>query len=229
MGLNDDIRRLQVITKARIQDALRNGKTEAIVSGAKDLEVLDRLEKRYRELEMAVAAFTQKEVVSTDQQNFSKSLREKEEVGSPPRESFVQNAREKGKAHRNRFVQSVKEKGIRLTHHRGPLFKDPTGGLIGIAYASERLPNRWWLGLPVESYKAIVLICENDCSEVVSFVFPFSFCQEHRDAFGTDKHAKQFKFNVSLADGLYLLSLPGRNPIVINNYMNKFDNIQQLS
>ncbi len=209
MGLHDDIQRSQAIARARIQGALRIGKTGAIVSGAKDLEVLDRLEKQYREMQMAVAALAQKELVSIDPQN------------------PVKSPKEKGKAQRERFVQKAKEKGLILIHHRGPLFKDPSGELIGIAYASECKPNRWWLGLPVESYNEIVLICESNCSEVVSFVFPFSFCQEHRGTFGTDKHAKQFKFNVSLTNGLYLLLLPGCNPIVINDYMNKFDNIQQ--
>ncbi|HUU19564.1 MAG TPA: hypothetical protein VMW72_20610 [Sedimentisphaerales bacterium] len=208
MDIIDKMLSLKEILKTKIEHALKNSNTETIVSFAKDLDLIGRLEKQYREIETAVISLDQKVKLNIDTpQNTNKSNKQI------------------GKEERIIFIQEAKEKGIILSEERGPLYKDNLGGLVGIPYASECKPDRWWLGLPNKKYQNIVLICKNESSERAYFIFPYTFCAKYQDKFGTDKKAKQIKFNVSLKNGIYTLLIPDSEPITINEYIDKFDNI----
>ena len=173
------------------------------------LDLLGRLEKQCREIETALISLTQKVTLNMDTaQNTNKSYKQI------------------GKEERKIFTQEAKKKGIILSEEKGPLYRDKLGGLVGIPYASERNPNRWWLGLPNKKYQNIVLICKNEFSERTYFIFPYTFCAKYQDKLGTDKKEKQIKLNVLMKNGIYTLIIPDSEPITINEYIDKFDNIQ---
>lgn len=208
MDIIDKMLSLKEILKTKIEHALKNSNTETIVAFAKDLDLIGRLEKQYREIETAVISLDQKVTLNIDTpQNTNKSYKQI------------------GKEERIIFIQEAKKKGIILSEEKGPLYKDNLGGLVGIPYASECKPGRWWLGLPNKKYQNIVLICKNEFSERTYFIFPYTFCAKHQDKLGTDKKEKQIKFNVLIKNGIYTLIIPNSEPITINEYIDKFDNI----
>src|SRR5699024_11801683 len=60
-------------------------------------------------------------------------------------------ARQKGKLRREEFISDLEKSGIELNRVKGSLFKTKTGKRVGVAYASERQEDRWFLGLPARS------------------------------------------------------------------------------
>ena len=208
MDIVDKMLSLKEILKTRIEHALKNSNTETIVAFAKDLDLIGRLEKQYKEIETAVTSLDQKVNLNIDTpQNTKKSNKQL------------------GKEERIIFIQEAKKKGIILSEEKGSLYKDKLGGLVGIPYSSECKPGRWWLGLPNKKYQNIVLICKNEFSERTYFIFPQVFCAKYQDKLSTDKKEKQIKFNVLMKNGIYTLIIPDSESITINEYIDKFDNI----
>ena len=199
---------LKETIKTKIELALKNDNTETIVAAAKDLDLLERLEKQYREIETAIISLDQKGSFNMD--NYRNIKLSNIKIGEEERKVFIQEA---------------KKRNIILSKEKGQLYRDKLGGLVGIAYASERASDRWWLGLPNTKYHNIVFICKNDRSERTYFILHYTFCAKYQDKFGTDKKAKQIKFNISLKNGIYTLIIPDSEPITINEYIDKFDNI----
>lgn len=208
MDIIDKILSLKEIIKTKIEDALNNNNTETIIACAKDLDLISRLEKQYKEIETAVISLDRKVTLNIDTpQKINKSYKQ---VGKEERSIFIQEAKKKGKI---------------LSEERGPLYKDNLRRLVGISYASERKPDRWFLGLPNKKYQNIVLICKNEFSERKYFIFPYAFCAKYQDKLSTDKEAKQIKFNVLMKNGIYTLIIPDSKSITINEYIDKFENI----
>lgn len=221
MDIIDKMLSLKEILKTKIEHALKNSNTETIVAFAKDLDLIGRLEKQYREIETAVISLEKKIKLNIDTpQNANKSSIQ---IGKTVRQIGILTGKEK----RIIFIQEAKKKGIFLSEEKGPLYRDKSGGLVGIAYASERTPNRWFLGLPNKKYQNIVLICKNEFSERTYFIFPYAFCAKNQDKLGTDKKEKQIKFNVLMKNGIYALKIPDSEPITINEYIDKLDNISR--
>jgi hypothetical protein len=214
MDLKNEILKLKDTVKIKIENALKNNQTETIISAAKDLDILGRLEKQHKEMEIVVNSFIQKG-------NFGK-------VYAQNAKTSKQDSRQNGKEERQIFVEEAKKRNIDLVMEKGRrevLYQNKLGGLVGIAYAYECTSDRWWLGLPIKKYQTMVLICKNEFLKTIYFIFPRIFCEKYQDKFSTDHKKAQFKFNISVKDGLYTLTIPNIEPIVINEYINKFDNI----
>lgn len=207
MDTIDKMLSLKETIKTKIEQALKNGNTKTIVAAAKDLDLLERLEKQYKEIETAIVFLAQK---GSFNMSNSQNIKSPKQIGQDERDIFIQEA---------------KKQNIILLKKKGQLYTDKSGRLVGIAYASECAPDRWWLGLPKKKYHSIVLLCRNERLKTTYYIFPYSFCERYQDKFGTDKKAKQIKFNVSSKNGLCTLSIPNSRPITINEYIDKFDNI----
>jgi hypothetical protein len=107
------------------------------------------------------------------------------------------NPKQRGNLRRKVFIDELRNSGIKLTNIEEVLYKTETGGLIGIASATEstKPPGRWFLGLPVQNYDQIVLLCEKRDRTMLSFVFPKDFLQSHIHNISQDARG-QYKFNV---------------------------------
>lgn len=86
------------------------------------------------------------------------------------------NAR--GKLRRAEYVRKLEAEGIILCHKKGRIYETVSGRPVGLAYASEVLPHRWWMGLPDDRYDVVVLLCESRSGEVIDFVLPSTFVQK---------------------------------------------------
>lgn len=220
MNLKEEILKSKNMAKTKIENALKSNQTEVIISAAKDLEILERLEKQYAKLEIVVSSFIQKGNFDEDyEQNAKTSKQESRQIAEEERQIFIEEAKK-------RNIDLIREKG-----RREVLYRNKLGELVGIAYAYECIPDHWWLGLPNKKYQAMVLICKNESSKIMYFIFPRIFCEKYQDKFSIDWKKAQFKFNISVKNGLYTLIIPDTElipdtePIVINEYINKFENI----
>lgn len=214
MNTNDKILSLKETTKAKIELALKNNNTGILIAAAKDLDLLERLEKQYKEIETTISSMSQEGIHHT--------------ITS---QNIYESYKELGKRERKIFIEEAKKRNIILTPEKrtlGPLYRNESGGLVGITYASERNSNRWFLGLPKKEYSSIVFICKNNRLKVTYFILPRYICEKYQNEFYMDEKETQYKFNISLKkDEQHLLTMPSTS-IELNDYIDKFDNIKIL-
>ena len=129
--------------------------------------------------------------------------------------------KKRGKARRNAFVQELETIGISLINVGGTTYKTKTENLVGIAYASERKSNRWFLGLPSKGYNSVTLICENKTGELFNFVLPKDFLNENSDKLSHDENGN-CKFNIFLKGESYKLRIPGEGYENIDSFKGNY-------
>ncbi|MCP4112167.1 MAG: hypothetical protein GY749_42675 [Desulfobacteraceae bacterium] len=119
------------------------------------------------------------------------------------------------------LIDELKMMGIHLFHEEGTTYKTRNGNSVGIAYASERKPNRWFLGLPLKNYSSVVLICEDNTGELSNFILPENFLNSNIGKLSHDEN-EQVKFNILLKGENYQIRIPGEGYCNINNYKNNY-------
>lgn len=127
--------------------------------------------------------------------------------------------RAQGTKRRTEFVNSCSNLGIELTHIKGALFKNEKLEQVGIASASERKENGWFLGLPSDLFEHAVLLCENRLGKVIAVCLSKPFLQQYGKRLSVSKN--QTKFNVARRHDQYFLSVPGVGAVPINDYIDK--------
>lgn len=129
--------------------------------------------------------------------------------------------REIGALKRREFVRDIKNiYDITLLESKGAIFSTENGLVVGIAYASERQQNRWFLGLPDSNYHAFVLLCETKLGQMRRFILPSDFYQRVRNHLTVKNN--QLKLNVSKKVNSYYLSVPNMGNLEIFDYLENY-------
>ena len=138
--------------------------------------------------------------------------------------THVRSPREAGVVRRVEFVKACAAKGIRLTPRKGALYENSLHEAVGIAFATERRDDKWFLGLPPQGLTHAVLICEPQVGEVFSICLPSRFLQKYKSSLGESKG--QIKFNVRRRGGHHFLIVPNLDPVQIDEYVDKPEHIK---
>jgi hypothetical protein len=138
-------------------------------------------------------------------------------------EGLAGRSRAKGKLERDKFLKDVRSHGKHLIPIRGTVYHNSHGQRIGLAFATERQSDRWFLGLKDENFVTIVLICEDVNHTVRRFVLPPDFCKRISKDLSRDQLGN-VKFNVYREGRSYFLSIVGQN-LEITKYIDFFDGI----
>ena len=93
----------------------------------------------------------------------------------PPSSTDLTSRKARGKVARDEYLRRLLSKGIHLSRLKGRTFQTSSGKRVGIAYASEINPNKWWMGLPDEQYDILIFLCETSLGETLDFVLPPDF------------------------------------------------------
>ena len=139
------------------------------------------------------------------------------------RTSAELSPRAKGKLRRDTFVEKLDKLGIGLVNFKGVTYKTRTGKIVGIASATEikKKPDYWFLGLPIQEYAFIVLLCEKSNGQLLSFVLPEDFLQDHTHNFS--RSSGQYKLLVFAKGNKHYIRMPKIGKIDISKYL---DNIE---
>lgn len=129
--------------------------------------------------------------------------------------------RKRGAQRRDDFVLECERKGIRLTQRKGALYENSRREVVGIAYASERKDNAWFLGLPSQEIQHAVLICESNDGQLFTVCLPNQFMERHQTSLSESKG--QVKFNVRARRGQHFLVIPISGSVSIDEYVNRAD------
>lgn len=221
MDFQNRINRLKEQTLNNIQMAAAKAETDTVISHTKLLEKIKEFEKNsYLELESL-----EKKIFHPDQKDIDVLSKETHQLNDKK-----VSAKEKGRIRRNNFIKKLESLGIVLSRVKGVKYRTQNGSLIGIASASEDVKrnNYWFLGLPKGDYDTIVLLCESSKGEVYNFILPDAFYKQNESNFSRDSNNEQVKFNISLRDRKFLMTIPYMDPVTINGYINNFAALRNL-
>lgn len=148
-------------------------------------------------------------------------------ASSPPKQLHQSlskdSARQRGNIRRSEFIGVCASKNFKLTPVKGALFQNSRTETIGIAYASERKENGWFLGLPSQAFNHAVLLCENKNGKLFAICLPYKFFQKYEDYLSKSKG--QTKFNVKLHAGHYFLTIPEIGSVLVDEYVDKPEHV----
>jgi hypothetical protein len=121
--------------------------------------------------------------------------------------SRAMSKKARGEMARRSWIQGCK---LHLRHVKNRLYQTPSGSSVGIASATEnedKRPDRWWLGLPDQSYDVVVLLCEKSDGVVLDFVLPRSFLAPVWS--GLTRSGGQVEFHVEQSGATVNFRTPG--------------------
>ena len=126
------------------------------------------------------------------------------------RSSQMLSSRELGEKIRQEFLSKRQAEGIQLQLIKGKtIFRTRSGKRVGLAVATERQPNRWFLGLPDGGFDHAVLLCQRENGEIIDIPLPEKFFEQY-----TMSQSKgQLKFNVVNRGSGLLVLVPGTDGI----------------
>jgi hypothetical protein len=130
------------------------------------------------------------------------------------------SARNNGKQIRNAFLGILATKGIRLQHVSGTIYRSASGALIGIAVATERAPDRWFLGLSQNGFSHAVLLCQPDRGDIIEICLPVAFFERYGRHMSISNG--QVKFNVVRRGNSYAVLVPFTDGVSVSEYIRDY-------
>ena len=109
------------------------------------------------------------------------------------------------------FLNELAEKGIHLRQMKGTIYETQSGQRIGIAVATERKPDRWFLGLPLGGFDHAILLCERETGDTVDFWLSKNFFDDYGN--NMSHSGDQMKFNIARRGSGYVILVPGTSGV----------------
>jgi hypothetical protein len=221
MELKARILRIKNKVLKEIEEAAKESDTSSLFINTKILEETEMLIRRLDEMVYAIGSL-EKEISSKFKAKGSSDTTVQKIVRPDiPGKGF--SARAKGNLRRKAFIKSLNTRGIVLNQRGGSKYITKSGGVVGIASASElpQRPYKWFLGLPVEDYFSVVLLCENEKGEVLNFILPNDFLQTYRENFSVSKG--HLKFNICQSGDNYHMIIPAAGNVSINKFSDNYE------
>lgn len=125
-----------------------------------------------------------------------------------------------GRTIRLDFLKKASESGVHLTHIKGSIYETGSGHKVGIAFATERKPDRWFLGLPFGRFDHAVLLCMRDTKETVEICLPNDFFEEYRDHMS--QSSGQMKFNIVRRGNGYSILVPSTDGVSVSKFIGDY-------
>ncbi|MFQ6759524.1 MAG: hypothetical protein D9V46_00935 [Deltaproteobacteria bacterium] len=190
-------------------------KTALVLSESQKLEKVELLINRHRQIILELEELRGNKFDFPSLVNTTKQERYKKNAELRPVRPI--DSRELGEKLRKKFLEKLEWMGTRLQLIKGKtIYRTKSGKRVGIAVATERQPNRWFLGLPVGGFDHAVLLCQRKNEEVIEVPLPEKFFIKYGQVMSQSKG--QLKFNVVHRDGDLLIQVPGTDGISGNSF-----------
>ena len=209
---------MQVLTSekkvllAQISSAANKGETNHLISMSQKLERVEMLISRYQGLVHDVELLRQGDVDSGRNAEMSRTRKKNASRTS-------NSNRERGREIRKNFLLKLEKKGIEWQLVKGEtIYNTRSGERIGVAVATERQPDKWFLGLPDGGFEHAVLLCKRDSGEVVEIFLHKDFFDKYGENMSRSKG--QVKFNIAKRGNVYTVQVPEKGSINPNEFFN---------
>ncbi|MBM3142295.1 MAG: hypothetical protein FJ005_04510 [Chloroflexi bacterium] len=136
----------------------------------------------------------------------------------------VTSNKEMGMRVRESYISRLQHSGVQIDQVDRIWAKAYSNLWVAIPFATERRPNRWFLGVPESEVferirnggLAIVLLCQSDVGDTLDFVLPPSKVEEM--ASQLSKSRGQLKFNLKKVGNRYHLVIPDHGTVDVSDY-----------
>lgn len=202
----------------QIADSAQRGNSQEVLDSGEKLKKIGALIERHEKLLQDISELERENHVTPHLQNTqvgSRLMRSKD-----PRKLNVASGRGIGRTLRMDFLKKASEEGIHLEHIRGSIYETKSGHKVGIAVATERNPDRWFLGLPLKGFDHAVLLCKLDTGETVEICLPKNFFDEYGGKMSQSNG--QMKFNVARRGGGYATLVPGTDGVSVSKFLGDY-------
>ena len=191
-----------------ISKAASRGKTDLVLAESEKLEKIENLISRHAQIVSELEGLRSGKPQIPQQ-------RTRRHVTGPvdsSRSKQMVSSRELGEKIRKEFIGKREAEGINLQLIKGKtIFRTRSGKRVGLAVATERQPNRWFLGLPADGFDHAVLLCQRESGEVIDIPLPDKFFEKYGNEMSQSKG--QLKFNVVNRVSGLLVQVPGTDGI----------------
>ena len=198
----------------QIAEFAQRGESREVMAAGERLNKVESLIERYEKLVIDISNLETNFSQNTrlDSRNSKdKSLREQD---------IIAVGRGAGKTIRMDFLKKASEKGIYLENIRGSIYKAQSGRKVGVAVATERKPDRWFLGLPSKGFDDAVLLCKPDSGEIIEICLSKDFFDEYGEKMS--ESSGQMKFNVARRGNGYVILVPGTDGINVSSCLGNY-------
>ncbi|MBN1625372.1 MAG: hypothetical protein JW944_02515 [Deltaproteobacteria bacterium] len=209
------IREKNLLLRKIAESAQRSQSQEVLIASEK-LQKIERLIERYEQLLNDMSDLDATDLTSLPTRNVSVKLLN-------PYNHKVVPGRGIGKTIRMDFLKKVGKAGLQLEQMRGSVYGTQSGRKVGVAVATERKPNRWFLGLPIGIDQA-VLLCQSESGDVATICLPKDFFAEYGDKMS--KSGGQMKFNVMRRGSGYSLLIPGTDGVNVSRFVEDYSQLK---
>ena len=202
----------------QIVEFAQRGESQEVLAAGERLQKVEALIGRYEKLVRDISDLDTKSPKSQpleDTQEGSRLVRDKDF-----RKLNAASGRGVGRTIRMDFLKRVSEDGVHLRHVRGSIYETQSGRKVGIAVATERKPDRWFLGLPLKGFDHAVLLCKHDTGDTVEICLPKNFFDEHGD--NMSQSGGQMKFNVARRGNGYAILVPGTDGVSVSKFLGDY-------
>ena len=187
----------------------KEGNAEGVAAAGRKLEKISQLVLRHRALAIEVEALQRGDEVPEAEQDVGGAA-------LPPSRD-MSGARERGRRARQEFLSFLKSRGVTLRPEKGDaIYKRASGDNVGVSYASERQPNKWFMGLPTRGYVDAILLCVSE-SGVNRLVLDRVFLAKYGASLSRSNGSNgQFKINVvRRGDGEFSVKVRGAGSVPV--------------
>ena len=210
MSALEDLQKEKNRILSSISRAASEGETEVVLSESEKLEKVEHLINRHSQIILELDKLKGKKgAPPSSAGNIKQGVPKMVDVS---RSTQLASSRELGVKIRNEFLKKLEGEGVRLQLIKGKtIFRTKSGKRVGIAVATERQPNRWFLGLPDGGFDHAVLLCQREKGEIIEIPLPEKFFIKYGQAMSRSKG--QLKFNIVLRGNGILVQVPGTDGI----------------
>lgn len=199
-----------------ISEYAKKGDADNVIKSSEILERVNSLISRFETLNKEISELQITDHVQRQDPEFKNELKEKKITRKS--RSAKYSARARGKNIREEFIKKIEKDGIMLQELSATIFKNSSGKRIGIAVATERIADRWFLGLSKGAFDHAVLLCQREEADVIEICLPDSFFKQYENHLSMS--GGQIKFNVVRRGTGYYLRIPGTDGVKMSDYMN---------
>lgn len=202
----------------QIASSAQHGNSQEVLSAGEKLKKIESLIDRHEKLLRDIADLGNEPHSTQPLQNPRVISRLARNNGL--RELDVVPGRGIGKTIRMDFLRKVSEEGVHLEHIRGSVYETKSGYKVGVAVATERKADRWFLGLPIKSFDNAILLCQKDNGDVMEICLPKNFFDEYGKKMSSS--GGQMKFNVARRGNGYAILVPGTDGVNISKFIGDY-------
>lgn len=200
----------------QIAEFAQRGQSHEVLAAGEKLHKVEKLIERYERLLYDISDLNSADAKQVPARKVDVEARPSSNLSVVPGRGI-------GKKIRMDFLRTVSQEGIHLEQVKGSVYGTQSGRKVGVAVATERKPDRWFLGLPIGLDQA-VLLCQSENGDVAAVCLPKDFFAEYSDKMS--KSGGQIKFNVTRRGSGYSLLVPGTDGINVSRFVGDYSRLK---